>query len=107
MPKPGFKTITVAEAVYDKYYAKYEKEADKYKEKGIFSFSGYITKVLLDTKDQDHLKNQTEMLIINNSLLLGMFEYMLGGDKGAAQDGLLHLRYAMMSFVKDLKEQSE
>lgn len=106
MPAAGFRTITVSEDIYDKFYAKYEKEKEEFKEKGIFSFSAYITKILLDRKEQDHFKNITEMMIINNSLLLGMFEFMLGGDKGAAQDGMLHLRYAMMDFVKDYKEQN-
>ncbi len=107
MPKPGFKTITVAEAVFDKFYAKYEADKEDYKEKGIFSFAGYITKILLDTKEQDQLKNVTEMQIITNSLLIGMFEHMLGGSKESAITGLESLKYVMMDFIREFKGNRE
>ncbi len=46
MPKPGFKSITVSEVIYEKYYTIYEKNKEQLKIKGIESFSGYITNVL-------------------------------------------------------------
>ncbi len=42
MPKPGFKTITVKEAIFNKYYSHYKKRECELKAKGI-SFSGFVT----------------------------------------------------------------
>jgi hypothetical protein len=42
MPKPGFKTITVKEAIYNRYYSHYKKREREFKAKGI-SFSGFVT----------------------------------------------------------------
>ncbi len=46
MPKPGFKSITVSEVIYEKYYTIYEKNKEQLKIVGVESFSGYITNVL-------------------------------------------------------------
>jgi len=46
MPKPGFKSITVSEVIYEKYYTIYEKNKEQLKIQGVESFSGYITNVL-------------------------------------------------------------
>ena len=48
MPKPGFKTITVKEAVFNKYYFHYKKRKDELKAKGI-SFSGFVTGLMEET----------------------------------------------------------
>ena len=50
MPKPGFKSITISESVYDKFHDVYEKNKDKLTMKGVNSFAGYIT-CLLYTSD--------------------------------------------------------
>lgn len=42
MPKPGFKTITVKEAIFNKYYSHYKKREGELKAKGI-SFSAFVT----------------------------------------------------------------
>ena len=42
MAKPGFKSITVAECVYDKFYSVYDSQKDELKIKGVNSFSAYI-----------------------------------------------------------------
>ena len=46
MPKPGFKSITISETVYEKFFDVYEKNKDKLTMKGVNSFAGYITYML-------------------------------------------------------------
>ena len=55
MPKPGFKSITVSELVYDKFYDVYEKNKDELSMKGVNSFAGYITYML----EENMLKDKT------------------------------------------------
>jgi hypothetical protein len=43
MPKPGFKSITVSENIYKKFFEVYEKNKKGLELKGIMSFSGYLT----------------------------------------------------------------
>ena len=43
MPKPGFKSITVSENVYKKFFEVYEKNKKGLELKGVTSFSGYLT----------------------------------------------------------------
>ena len=46
MPKPGFKSITVSEYVYRKFFEVYEKNRKDLELKGIRSFSGYLTSMM-------------------------------------------------------------
>lgn len=55
MPKPGFKSITVSENVYRKFYSSYEKSKKDLELKGITSFSGYLTSVMEEIME----RNQT------------------------------------------------
>jgi len=48
MPKPGFKSITISEAVYDKFNQTYQKNKDELTMKGVNSFAGYVTYLLED-----------------------------------------------------------
>ena len=43
MPKPGYKSITVSENIYKKFFEVYEKNRKELELKGIMSFSGYLT----------------------------------------------------------------
>jgi hypothetical protein len=43
MPKPGYKSITVSENVYKKFFEVYEQNRKRLELKGIMSFSGYLT----------------------------------------------------------------
>ena len=43
MPKPGYKSITVSENVYKKFFEVYEKNKKGLELKGVTSFSGYLT----------------------------------------------------------------
>lgn len=104
MPPDGFKTVTISEEIYDKFYKQYENDKDYYQEKGVFSFAGYITQILFESKKTDNFKDLSELLIINNSLLIGMFDTMLGGDKETAQKNLLTMKMTMFEFVKNFKE---
>jgi len=53
MPKAGFKSITVSESVYDKFYDVYQKNKDELSMKGISSFSGYVTYMLEEMMQKD------------------------------------------------------
>ena len=53
MPKPGFKSITISEQVYEKFYDVYQKNKDKLTMKGVNSFAGYITYMLEDSMLKD------------------------------------------------------
>ena len=46
MPKPGYKSITIKEHIYNKYEQNYNKEKKQLEQKGINSFSGYITSLM-------------------------------------------------------------
>ena len=104
MPKKGYKSITVSDEIYDKMYKLYECDMEHYKEKGIFSFSGYVTQVLFESKQTDNFNDLKELLVINNSLLIGMFDSMLGADKETSQHNLLTMKMAMFEFIKNFKE---
>ena len=43
MPKPGYKSITVSENIYKKFFEVYERNRKGLELKGIMSFSGYLT----------------------------------------------------------------
>ena len=53
MPKPGFKSITISEAVYDKFNQVYQKNKDDLTMKGVNSFSGYVTYMLEEMMQKD------------------------------------------------------
>ena len=53
MPKDGFKSITVSETVYDKFYEVYQKSKDELVMKGVNSFSGYVTYMLEEMMAKD------------------------------------------------------
>ena len=53
MPKPGFKSITISETVYDKFFDVYKKNKESLTMKGVNSFAGYITYMLEDTMQKD------------------------------------------------------
>ena len=67
MPKPGFKSITISEQVYEKFYDVYEKNKDKLTMKGVNSFAGYITYMLEDSmlKDKTFAKYAPKLELIS------------------------------------------
>jgi len=46
MPKYGYKSMTVSERVYKKFFEVYEKNKKGLEIKGITSFSGYLTSMM-------------------------------------------------------------
>ncbi len=46
MPKAGYKSITVSEGVYKKFFDVYERSKKELELKGITSFSGYLTSMM-------------------------------------------------------------
>ncbi len=53
MPKEGFKSITVSEIVYDKFFDVYQKNKQDLVMKGVNSFSGYVTYMLEEMMQKD------------------------------------------------------
>lgn len=53
MPKAGFKSITVAETVYDKFYETYKQNKSEMAMKGVNSFAGYVTFMLEEMMAKD------------------------------------------------------
>ncbi len=53
MPKDGFKSITVSETVYNKFYDVYQKNKQELTMKGVNSFAGYVTYMLEETMQKD------------------------------------------------------
>ena len=53
MPKPGFKSITISESVYDKFNQVYLKNKDELVMKGVNSFAGYVTYQLEQMMQKD------------------------------------------------------
>lgn len=53
MPKPGFKSITLSEQVYEKFYDVYNKNKEDLTMKGVNSFSGYVTYMLEEMMQKD------------------------------------------------------
>lgn len=55
MPKPGYKSITVSESVYNRFNSAYQKSRDELTRKGVKSFSGYVSYML----EEQMLKDET------------------------------------------------
>ena len=53
MPKAGFKSITLSEEVYDKFYDVFQKNKSELSMKGVNSFAGYVTYLLEDMMLKD------------------------------------------------------
>jgi hypothetical protein len=104
MPKPGYKSLTIPEKIFNKIYKQYEKEQDDYKEKGVFSFSGYVTQLLIEQKENQDFKFIKELLVVCNSLLIGMSDTMLGGDRETAKNNLLGMKMLMFQMVKEMRD---
>ena len=53
MPKPGFKSITISESVYNRFYDVFNKNKKDLSKKGVNSFAGYVTFLLEDMMQKD------------------------------------------------------
>ena len=53
MPKAGFKSITVNDKIYDKFYQIFFDQKEKLAMKGVNSFSGYVTHCLEEMMRKD------------------------------------------------------
>jgi hypothetical protein len=75
MPKPGFRSITVSENVYKKFFEVYEKNKKGLELKGIMSFSGYLTSRMEEMMIKDevfakHLPFIEKIAIDQNRVIL-------------------------------------
>lgn len=55
LPKEGFKSITVSEAIYNRFYKRYAERKDELGLKGVSSFSGYLTSILEELMERDEI----------------------------------------------------
>ncbi len=53
MPKAGFKSITISEQVYEKFFDVFQKNKSELAMKGVNSFAGYVTYMLEDMMLKD------------------------------------------------------
>ena len=53
LPKAGFKSITVHENIYERFFDVYQKRKEDLALRGVNSFAGYITYVLEDVMTKD------------------------------------------------------
>ena len=53
MPKPGFKSITISETVYDTFHEAFVNNKDNLAIKGVRSFSGYVTYMMEEMMQKD------------------------------------------------------
>lgn len=53
MPKPGFKSITISETIYDKFHETFKANKEKMASKGVNSLAGYVTYMLEETMQRD------------------------------------------------------
>jgi len=67
MPTHGFKSITVHEAIYDKFFAVFNTNKEKLQMKGISSFSGYITSQINEIihRDRTYSKYKARFEVIS------------------------------------------
>ena len=61
MPKEGFKSITVAEGVYDRFFETFTKSRKRLAKKGVNSFAGYVVYMLEDVMAANQIRAKTEM----------------------------------------------
>ena len=55
MPKAGFKSITISESVYNRFYEVFNKNKQELARKGVNSFAGYVTYLLEDMMQKDKI----------------------------------------------------
>jgi len=53
MPKAGFKSITVKDTIYDKFFNVYQANKENMYSKGVNSFAGYLTYMLEEMMKKD------------------------------------------------------
>ena len=58
MPRKGYRSITVTEKVFKYFKTDYEKQKDQLALKGVRSFSGYVTKRLMELMEQEKQRSQ-------------------------------------------------
>lgn len=55
MPKPGFRSITIAEDVYERFYDEYEKGKPNLRRKGVNSFAAFVTYMIEERMRDDKI----------------------------------------------------
>jgi len=75
LPKPGFKSITVSENVYGRFFNAFLKNKKELEFKGITSFSGYLTSMMEEIMKKYeanglHAPFMEKILIDHNSIII-------------------------------------
>ena len=75
LPKPGFKSITVSENVYRRFFDAYAKNKKELEFNGITSFSGYLTSMMEDIMKRYEAKGlhapfMEKILVGHNSVII-------------------------------------
>jgi len=75
LPKPGFKSITVSENVYGRFFNAFLKNKKELEFKGITSFSGYLTSMMEEIMKKYeanglHAPILEKILIDHNSIII-------------------------------------
>ena len=68
MPKAGFKSITISENVYDKFYDVFQKNKEELTMKGVNSFAGYITYLLEDMVQKDKISVDDDRVVLKDNI---------------------------------------
>lgn len=75
MPKKGWKSITVKESTYNRFYAFYQNHRPELRDKGIFDYSGFITYIMMSRiKERENLQK----LALKITKIPERFEYLIG-----------------------------
>jgi len=80
MPSQGFKSITVTDAVYDKFFSVFDANKEELHMKGITSFAGYVTSQINEIIHRDRIYSkykarfevisiESEFIILNDNKL--------------------------------------
>jgi len=74
MPKPGFKSYSIREDLYNSLQKKFEQEKSSLRKKGVTSFSAFLTYLMNQKFESTLLKDHNPMLekvkIVSNTIIL-------------------------------------
>jgi len=62
MPKPGFKSFSLNEEMYELLLSNFEKNKEKLRVQGISSFSGYLVSLLTKSNNENTLTKKDTMI---------------------------------------------
>ena len=96
MPKPGYKSITVSDSVYDRFHDSFQKSREELGRRGIKSFSGYVSYMLEEQMLRDaafarhaprikRISVETDSVILRDNIHNRIVEVAVRGGELACQ----------------------